>query len=179
MRSHPRSAHRDGAAAHQPRTPPAATATTLPCMVATAIATGGWTVTALTDEPLRSEWVRVRAADLRAARRRSALLRADALARHRPSPRLLVDVEILIERDFASALNALAALDPIPALVGSGSPLRYVGTPTGLVSLISDIRALDIADGVVLLPLTPGGPTGRIADEVLRLLQDRTVRPAV
>jgi hypothetical protein len=86
--------------------------------------------------------VRVHAADLQAAQRRSAAIRAAA-----PDSPVLLDIEVLIDRDVQSAF---AALDGVPASAGA---LRYVGTPRGLAGLIADVQRLGIADGVVLKPL--------------------------
>ena len=85
--------------------------------------------------------VRVRAVDLQDAQRRAAMLRADA-----PEQPVLLDIEVLIDRDIRSAF---AALEDVP----SGHALRYVGTPRGLAGLIADVQRLGIADGVVLKPL--------------------------
>jgi hypothetical protein len=112
---------------------------------------------------LPDQCVRIQAVDLRAAIRKSAMVRADAATRGRP---VLVDVEVLIDRDAASARNTLAALDA----TGPPETLRYVGTSRGLAGLIADIHILNIADGVMLLPLTQADVVDRIVDEVFPLL---------
>lgn len=85
--------------------------------------------------------VRVHAVDLQDAQRRAEKLRAAA-----PERAVLLDIEVLIDRDTRSAFSAL---DSVP----SGSALRYIGTPRGLAGLIADVQRLGIADAVVLLPL--------------------------
>jgi alkanesulfonate monooxygenase SsuD/methylene tetrahydromethanopterin reductase-like flavin-dependent oxidoreductase (luciferase family) len=110
--------------------------------------------------------MRIRASDLRDAARKAAMVRADATAEgHRPP--VLIDVEVVIDRDAASARKTLATLESTPE--GPPRPLRYVGTPRGLAGLIADIHVLDIADGVVLLPLAEG-VVGLIVDEVIPML---------
>ncbi|MBN3456177.1 hypothetical protein [Mycolicibacterium sp.] len=85
--------------------------------------------------------VRIHAVDLQDAQRRAAAQRAAA-----PERPVLLDIEVLIDRDTRAALTALST---VPA----GNTLRYVGTPRGLAGLIADVQRLGIADGVVLKPL--------------------------
>ncbi|ORA34610.1 hypothetical protein [Mycobacterium aquaticum] len=85
--------------------------------------------------------VRIHAIDLQDAQRRAATQRAAA-----PELPVLLDVEVLIDRDIRAAFKALGDLPP-------GTALRYVGTPRGLAGLIADVQRLGIADGVVLKPL--------------------------
>jgi alkanesulfonate monooxygenase SsuD/methylene tetrahydromethanopterin reductase-like flavin-dependent oxidoreductase (luciferase family) len=123
------------------------------------------------DTPVQpvEQWVRIQATDLRDAARKSAMVRAEARAQSCRTPPVLIDVEVLIDRDAASARNTLAALES----TRSEPPrsLRYVGTPRGLAGLIADIHVLDIADGVVLLPLTEAGVVDLIIDEVFPMLR--------
>lgn len=100
--------------------------------------------------------IRIRATDLRDAQIQRAQIRA-ALAEDGRDPdavAVLVDLEVLIAPEARSARKELAQLDS--ALIALRVPvsLQYVGTPSGLGSLIADIRAADVADGVTLLPLS-------------------------
>ncbi|RYF59242.1 MAG: hypothetical protein EOO27_09965 [Comamonadaceae bacterium] len=52
----------------------------------------------------------------------------------------------------------------------SVSTICYVGTPEGLVTLIADIAAAKVADGVTLIPLDGDGSTRLITEHVLPLL---------
>jgi alkanesulfonate monooxygenase SsuD/methylene tetrahydromethanopterin reductase-like flavin-dependent oxidoreductase (luciferase family) len=105
--------------------------------------------------------VRIQAADLRDAARKSSAIRAEAAERGAQRPEILLDVEVTIDRDAASALRVWDSRSE------RDSALRYVGTPRGLAGLISDVRRLDIADGVVLV--TPA------KDQVLNLMLDELV----
>ena len=129
---------------------------------------------ATTGDPAASQpaerCVRIQAVDLRQAGRKSAMLRADAAARDCPPPPVLVDIEVLIDRDAASARNMLAQLDATFAITGPPRSLRYIGTPTGLAGLIADIHILGIADGVMLLPLMEVEMVDRVFDEVFPML---------
>ncbi|MGJ6121112.1 hypothetical protein QN239_00815 [Mycolicibacterium sp. Y3] len=93
--------------------------------------------------------VRLHAVDLQDAQRRAAELRAAT-----PGTPVLLDLEVLIDRDTRSAF---AALDG----VSTGGALRYVGTPHGLAGLIADVQRLGIADYVVLKPLA-GSPVAEL-----------------
>lgn len=86
--------------------------------------------------------IRISAADLREAQRTSAAIRDAAAERGEPAPEILLDVEVVVERDVAAAFAAAGDLGP---------GVRYVGTPRGLAGLIADVRRLGIADGVVLV----------------------------
>ncbi|WP_157890405.1 hypothetical protein [Mycolicibacterium goodii] len=99
--------------------------------------------------------VRITAADLADAQRRSARQRAAS-----PTTPVLLDIEVLIDRDTRSAFDALAE-------VPSGSGLRYVGTPRGLAGLIADVQRLGIADGVVLKPLTESPVADLMLEELV------------
>ncbi|MHC9295142.1 hypothetical protein ACRCUN_21985 [Mycobacterium sp. LTG2003] len=98
--------------------------------------------------------VRIHAVDLQDAQRRADKLRADA-----PDVPVLLDIEVLIDRDIHAAF---AALDGAP----SGHALRYIGTPRGLAGLIADVQRLGIADGVVLKPLAGSPVTDLMLEEL-------------
>lgn len=93
--------------------------------------------------------VRIQASDLREAQQQRARLRAEAVERGESadSTAVFLDLEIHIAADARTARREFAGLDaPI-----CPSSIRYVGTPSGLASLISDVTAADVADGVTLL----------------------------
>ena len=98
--------------------------------------------------------VRISAVDLQDAQRRAAAQRAAA-----PEDPVLLDIEVLIDRDIHVAFTAL---DGMPA----GHALRYVGTPRGLAGLIADVQRLGIADGVVLMPLAGSPVTDLMLEEL-------------
>jgi hypothetical protein len=98
--------------------------------------------------------VRIHAVDLQDAQRRAASQRAAA-----PEQLVLLDIEVLIDRDTRAAFDAL---DDVPA----GGALRYVGTPRGLAGLIADVQRLGIADGVVLKPLGDSPVTDLMLEEL-------------
>ena len=105
------------------------------------------------DAAPSAEGVRLRACDLRDATRKAAAIRAAAGDRDAP---VYLDIEVLIERDTAQAFSALAALPEQQSR--SPRPLRYIGTPRGLASLI--------ADAVVLLPLGSSRVVELMLDEL-------------
>ncbi|MBY4130783.1 hypothetical protein HQO83_20525 [Rhodococcus fascians] len=92
--------------------------------------------------------VRIQASDLREAQQQRARLRADAVERGESADgtAVFLDLEIHIAADARTARREFAALDA-PT---SPASIRYVGTPSGLASLISDVTAADVADGVTL-----------------------------
>jgi hypothetical protein len=98
--------------------------------------------------------VRIHAVDLQDAQRRAATQRAAA-----PGQPVLLDIEVLIDRDTRTALRALDAVD-------AGTALRYVGTPRGLAGLIADVQRLGIADYVVLKPLAGSPVTDLMLEEL-------------
>ncbi|OYD67822.1 hypothetical protein [Rhodococcus sp. OK302] len=119
--------------------------------------------------------IRIRAKDLRDAQVQRAGIRA-ALAADGRDPdtvAVLVDLEVLIAPEARSARKELAQLDS--ALTVSRVPvsLQYVGTPSGLGSLIADIRAADVADGVTLLPLALPRTLEHLVGETIPWLQER------
>ena len=119
--------------------------------------------------------VRIRAADLREAQLERARIRAAVAEEGRDpdSVAVLVDLEILIAPEARSARKELAQLDS--ALTSPRVPvsLHYVGTPSGLGSLIADIRAAEVADGVTLLPLALPRTLEHLVDSTIPRLQDR------
>ncbi|CKG96512.1 hypothetical protein LTT02_16555 [Mycolicibacterium smegmatis] len=107
---------------------------------------------------------RITATDLMDAQRRSARHRAAS-----PTIPILLDIEVLIDRDTRSAFDAL---ENAPKRGG----LRYVGTPRGLAGLIADVQRLGIADGVVLKPLTDSPVADLMLEELVPGLSARQLR---
>lgn len=93
--------------------------------------------------------VRIQASDLRATCRQTSHLHTEAAARG-DVVTVLVDIEVGIDHDVHAARRSVANLDS----PRTPETLRYVGTAAGLAGLIADIHALQLADGVALLPLT-------------------------
>ena len=95
-----------------------------------------------------TEIVRIQASDLREAQQQRARLRAEAVERGESADgtAVFLDLEIHIAADARTARREFAALDA----PSSPASIRYVGTPSGLASLISDVTAADVADGVTL-----------------------------
>ncbi|MDI9918273.1 hypothetical protein [Rhodococcus sp. IEGM 1379] len=121
--------------------------------------------------------IRIRATDLRAAQVRRAGIRA-ALAADGRDPdtvAVLVDLEVLIAPEARSARKELAQLDSALTVARVPVSLQYVGTPSGLGSLIADIRAADVADGVTLLPLALPRTLEHLVDETIPWLQGRSL----
>ncbi|MCV7154895.1 hypothetical protein [Mycolicibacterium pyrenivorans] len=91
-------------------------------------------------------FVRVRGRDLREVAQRAATAREQ-----HPDVDVLVDIDVMIAPTAPAARELLASVTSCQ----SSDTLLYVGTPAGLAGLVSDLHALGIADGAVLLPLLP------------------------
>jgi alkanesulfonate monooxygenase SsuD/methylene tetrahydromethanopterin reductase-like flavin-dependent oxidoreductase (luciferase family) len=104
--------------------------------------------------------VRISAVDLQDAQRRASRQRAAS-----PEKPVLLDIEVLIDRDTRAAFDAFSTLKA-RAEAGEGRGLRYVGTPRGLAGLIADVQRLGIADGVVLKPLGDSPVSELMLDEL-------------
>ncbi|WP_164478552.1 hypothetical protein [Mycolicibacterium stellerae] len=113
--------------------------------------------------------VRVSATDLRDAARRARALRADAARQAIAAPVIFLEVGVLIDPEPRRALRALARLDRETDQTAS---LRYVGSPRGLAGFAADIHALDIADGIAVLPLTMPGSATHVIDGLLEALAE-------
>lgn len=103
-----------------------------------------------------TDGVRLRATDLLDAQRRAAAIRAES-----PDAPVILDIEVLIDRDVRAAFEALATLPD-----NGPHGVRYVGTASGLAGLIADVQRLGIADAVVLLPLGKSRVTELMLDEL-------------
>lgn len=111
---------------------------------------------------------RIRGVDLSAIARKSEDMRRD-----QPDVDVVADIDVVIA---AEAHIARAMLNHGTNETGC-STLLYVGTPAGLVSLVTDIHALGIADGAVLIPRT-SGLVDLIRDSVLPMLDTGLQLPA-
>ena len=122
--------------------------------------------------------VRIQASDLREAQQQRARLRAEAVERGESADgtAVFLDLEIHIAADARTARREFAGLDA-PT---SPSSIRYVGTPSGLASLISDVTAADAADVADGVTLQVHGDVDRqstfLGSEVLPLLGSRGTR---
>lgn len=99
--------------------------------------TTGWRPTVRLSAPNLSE----------AGRRRGRLPREVSV---------ILDVTVSVAEDSRAALAAASALD-------DPHTVRYVGTVDGLAGLVADLYVAGVADGVTLLPATPGADMGRAA----------------
>ena len=117
-----------------------------------------WTELTDGDEPT----ARISASDLAQARRiRSGLKSEDeALS-------VILDVTVAVAGDYRSARCSLT-------VAGPEAEVRYVGTVDGLTGLIADIEAAEVADGVTLIPATPGQDARVLCGDVLRRLELRS-----
>ncbi|MEE2058707.1 hypothetical protein [Rhodococcus artemisiae] len=117
--------------------------------------------------------VRVRAADLREARKIRDRVRADASAEGRDPDTLtvLVDLEVIV--DVEARLARRRAQDAWRKDGGGATGLSYVGTPSGLAGLIADIHAVKVADGVTLIPVGGGVTVDNVIDGTLPWLGSR------
>ncbi|XDK88242.1 hypothetical protein R1X32_06720 (plasmid) [Rhodococcus opacus] len=117
---------------------------------------------------------RLRAADLRDAQRQSGNI---PIEDRRATP-LLLEIEVLIDTTAREARRELARLQGAGTTEPLGTrrfssyprPMRYIGTVQGLSGLIQDICAVGIADGVVLIPLSPHPTEKLIMTEVAELI---------
>ncbi|MCX5043192.1 hypothetical protein OG921_08425 [Aldersonia sp. NBC_00410] len=124
---------------------------------------------------------RVRAADLRAAQKIRAGIRAEveAAGRDPDAVSVVLDIETLLAADASTALRRLGELDGRLGAPRTPDTVPYVGTADGLVGLISDLRLAEVADGVTLRPLELDTTLGLIVGDVLAGLGARgLIRPA-
>lgn len=118
---------------------------------------------------------RVRATGLREAQQTRSRIREQIAAdgRDPDTVAVLVDVETLVSVDSRSARAELALLDETLGVPHQPASLSYIGTAEGLASLVADIHAADVADGVTLLPLALPNVLGRVVDGTLPWLERR------
>lgn len=125
--------------------------------------------------------VRVRAPDLRAAKRIRDEIRGRAAddGRDPDSVTVLVDVAVVVDDDVRAAQRR--AQVEWRGRTGTDT-LFYVGTPSGLASLLADIHVLGVADGVTLVPSLAPFTVEHVVDGTLPILRERgllAVSPAV
>jgi hypothetical protein len=124
--------------------------------------------------------VRITARSLREAQKKRAYIRA-ADDTSGGLVDVLLDVVVHIAPDARTARFEAGTGQRRPSATGmtEGDTVVYVGTPSGLASLILDIRAADIADGVTVVPAvternTRDACVQLLLDEVLPLLDARS-----
>jgi hypothetical protein len=98
--------------------------------------------------PDEESCTRIRASDLRDATRKAARSRGTESAPHA----VLVDIDVILDHDASEALRRYDEIDA-RSREKLATTLHYVGTPAGFAGLLSDIRSLGIADGVVVIPV--------------------------
>ncbi|QTI68831.1 hypothetical protein [Gordonia polyisoprenivorans] len=119
------------------------------------------------DVPAEPSAIVVRRPTLRDAQRARSLLRAGT--RDTANFSVALEVEVAIA---PSAASARAAVAHIPDEINGGT-VRYVGTPSGLVTLIRDIYAAEVADAVILVPLDGSATSHRVRELVLPSFAER------
>lgn len=113
------------------------------------------------DVPSAELPIVVRRPTLRDAQRARSLLRAGT--RDTANFIVALEVEVAIAPSAASARAAVAHIsDEL-----EGATVRYVGTPSGLATLIRDIYAAEVADAVILIPLDGSATENRLRELVL------------
>lgn len=111
---------------------------------------------------------RIRGVDLSDIARQSARLRDE-----RPDIDVVADIDVYIA---AESDTVRAMLNASRDEIRCGN-FRYIGTPSGLASLIADIHAVGIVDGAVLIPRA-AGVADLICDIVLPALRTTLESPA-
>ncbi|WP_238418663.1 hypothetical protein [Gordonia sp. 'Campus'] len=136
----------------------------------------------------------VRRETLRDAQRARSLVRAGS--HDQANFVVALEVEVAVASDAASA-RASAARAQVAAGGGSSNPagggsvtsvvggstpapgtIRYVGTTHGLLTLLRDIYAAEVADAVILVPIDGDATERRIREQVLPVLEDQRYRVA-
>ncbi|MFT4043237.1 MAG: hypothetical protein QM673_08760 [Gordonia sp. (in: high G+C Gram-positive bacteria)] len=105
----------------------------------------------------------VRRPTLRQAQRTRSLLRAGT--RDTANFSVALEVEVAIAPHPASARASVVATES--ADTNEGGTVRYVGTPHGLITLIRDIYAAEVADAVIIVPIDGSATEHRVRAEVL------------
>ncbi|MDL9938588.1 hypothetical protein QSJ18_17720 [Gordonia sp. ABSL1-1] len=130
------------------------------------------------DDTAASLPIVVRRELLRDAQRARSLLRAGS---HDPANySVALEIEVAIAPNPASARAAVAYADAIADAAGTDRPetIRYIGTSHGLVTLIRDVYAAEVADAVILVPIDGSATAGRIREQVLPAFGDSARRVA-
>ncbi|MDT2006110.1 hypothetical protein FXW78_17960 [Rhodococcus opacus] len=125
--------------------------------------------------------VRITASDLREAQRRRSRIHAEFDGGGEASGRVdvLLDVVVHIASDARTARSEARWQPPTTDTAGDDTVV-YVGTPSGLASLILDIRAAEVADGVTVVPAVAEGASRDacvqlLMGEVLTMLETRNL----
>lgn len=123
--------------------------------------------------------VRIQAADMAQANRERATLRSEIRAKggHPDDIAVLVDIAVLIAPEARTARKELMTLDSMLPGPRPSASLEYIGTPTGLASLIADLYVVGVVDGVTLLPMSEPAVLDHVVDESLPWLTLRGVYP--
>ncbi|WP_157978611.1 MULTISPECIES: hypothetical protein [Nocardia] len=124
----------------------------------------------------RESTVRIQAPDLVEAAQRSAHVRTAAESAGGPATvSVLVEIAVMIARDAPAARDRLARLDAYLEQPWIPDSLSYVGTPTGLAGLLTDLHSVGVADGVVLQPMLLPEVLEHIAFDTLPRLESAGV----
>lgn len=135
----------------------------------------GFQVAVAGDELAQTFPIVVRRETLRDAQRARSLLRAGSHDQARFV--VALEVEVAVAPDAASARAAAAAAVVASSEASSGT-IRYIGTTHGLITLVRDIYAAEVADAVILVPID-GAPTEvRIREQILPVLAEQRHRVA-
>jgi hypothetical protein len=119
----------------------------------------------------------MRCPELREAIRERTNQRADWIAAGKPPADLMMalEIDVLVADDAAAARGELLRLGESK----TGDTVRYIGTPTGLATLILDIYVADVADAVILRPLDIGAGESLsvelLVEKVLPLIRQRSI----
>ncbi|MFW0797534.1 hypothetical protein AAFP30_27270 [Gordonia sp. CPCC 205515] len=112
------------------------------------------------DPAAQSFPIVVRRSTLREAQRARSLLRAGT---HDP-----VNFVVALEIEAAIAPHPASARAAAAHVVDDDSDtIRYVGTARGLVSLIRDIYAAEVADAVIVVPIDGSATAARVRELVM------------
>jgi hypothetical protein len=115
----------------------------------------------------------VRRETLRGAQRARSLLRAGT--HDQANFVVALEVEVAIASHAASARAAVAQAG---APTDNSDTIRYVGTTHGLITLLRDIYAAEVADAVILVPIDGSATGNRIREQVLPVFADARHRVA-
>ncbi|KAA0017088.1 LLM class flavin-dependent oxidoreductase [Antrihabitans cavernicola] len=121
--------------------------------------------------------IRIQAPVLASAReiRSDIRARVGELGRDPDRIRVLLDLDVHIDRTVAAADQAVAELNRWSGEDRTASTEQYIGDPNGLTELLSWVAESDIADGVVLRPLAVPAALPWLDDVVSPLRRPRTV----
>ncbi|WP_055474416.1 hypothetical protein [Gordonia sp. HS-NH1] len=135
----------------------------------------GFQIAIAGDELAQTFPIVVRRETLRDAQRARSLLRAGT---HDQAKFVVaLEVEVTVAADAASARAAAAAAVDASSEAGSGT-IRYIGTTHGLITLVRDIYAAEVADAVILVPIDGAATERRIREQILPVLAEQRHRVA-